>query len=203
MGWKPVTVDYQGRNNGGMLEKWRRLSVSPETAAMIPNLIWTDIAANMLVGTKSLLSAFPDTKSYQVRMNKRRIFFHYAWAIPAIICAGIWILYAILSLILCLIPLSRSQMRFSSLTDLVNQLSVGRTLVIANQLDNVHVKGSTKHWIDTVGRTRVDLFSLKNTAEDGMEMGSLSSNSENITALGFSTNQKKPFASTKFRRASF
>jgi hypothetical protein len=58
-----------------MMAKWRELSASQATAAKIPNLIWTDLAANMLVGTKSLLSAFPDTQSYKVRSNKRRLFF--------------------------------------------------------------------------------------------------------------------------------
>ncbi len=41
-----------------VLAKWRELRIAafPEK---IPNLIWTDAAANMLVGTKSMLSAFP------------------------------------------------------------------------------------------------------------------------------------------------
>jgi hypothetical protein len=196
-------ADYQGTQNGRMLAKWRELSASPETAAKIPNLIWTDLAANMLVGTKSLLSAFPDTQSYRVRSNKRQIFFHYAWAIPALMCAAIWILCAILCLTLYLIPQSRSRMRLSRLKVLINQLSVGRALVVADQFNAVGVEGSTKEWLATTGRRRINLSTLKDTAEDGMEMGPLPAKGERIGAGRVLLNQKEPSASTRPRRASF
>lgn len=47
-------VDYSGQSNLAMFRKWQELSKTPSTSAKILNLIWTDIAANMVVGTKSL-----------------------------------------------------------------------------------------------------------------------------------------------------
>jgi hypothetical protein len=185
-----------------MMAKWRELSASPATAAKIPNLIWTDLAANMLVGTKSLLSAFPDAQSYEVRSNKRRLFFHYAWAIPALICAAIWILCAVLCLVLYLVPQSRSRMGLSRLRDLINQLSVGRALVAADQFNAIGVRGPTKEWLATAGRTRINLFTLKETAEDGTELGSLPSSGGHVEAETVLVGQAEPLGVTRSRRAS-
>lgn len=49
-----TVVDYSGRSNLAMYKKWQELCRTPSTSAKILNLIWTDIAANMVVGTKSL-----------------------------------------------------------------------------------------------------------------------------------------------------
>lgn len=47
-------VDYSGQANLAMYKRWQEFSKTPETSAKILNLIWTDIAANMVVGTKGL-----------------------------------------------------------------------------------------------------------------------------------------------------
>ncbi|ERF68133.1 hypothetical protein EPUS_08199 [Endocarpon pusillum Z07020] len=196
-------IDYQGTENAQMLAKWRELSASPETAAKIPNLIWTDLAANMLVGTKSLLSAFPNAQFHQVRSNKRRIFFDYAWAVPALICAAIWILCAVLCLLLCLFPKSRSRMRLSRLRVLINQLSVGRALVVAEKSNAVDFRGSTKEWLAAAGRKMIYLPTLEGSVDDGIELGSRPARGECSREGGAWMDQPRRLATTRSRRASF
>ncbi|KAF7502451.1 hypothetical protein GJ744_005797 [Endocarpon pusillum] len=196
-------TDYQGTENAQMLAKWRELSASPETAAKIPNLIWTDLAANMLVGTRSLLSAFPNAQLHQVRSNKRRIFFHYAWAVPALICAAIWTLCAVLCLLLCLSPKSRSRMRLSRLRVLINQLSVGRALVVAEKSNAVDFRDSTKDWLATAGRKMVYLPTLESPVDDGIELGSLPAKGECSREGGAWIDQPRRLSTTRSRRASF
>lgn len=94
-GTNPI-VDYTGRLNLAMYKKWQELSKTPETSAKILNLIWTDIAANLVVGTKSLQ---PNSNPKQKRdtgttSNKqtppviqytRRVKYKYAYGIPAFV----------------------------------------------------------------------------------------------------------------------
>jgi hypothetical protein len=200
--WRGAGEDYEGKKNARILAKWRKLSASEETVAKIPNLIWTDIAANMFVGTKSILSALPDTQSYPVRSNKRRIFFNYTWALPGLICGTIWIIFAALYMMLYLIPQYRSRMRLSRLKDLINQLSIGRSLVVADQFNAVGVNGSTKEWLATSGQRRINLFPLKLIAEDAIEMGSLPVRDKCIASKEGCLNHMKPLAPKKSRRAS-
>src|SRR5438034_5762331 len=162
---------YDGSRDGRILEKWRELAGSPETIAKIPNLIWTDIAANMLVGTKSMDSAFPSAPVYRVRMHRRRIFYHYAWAFPAIACLVIWISFAAVSLTMYLLPTSHPLVKLPALRDLVNRLSVGRALVAAaDQVATPKERLSAERWISIAGQKSIDLFPVKSLAEMDAEM---------------------------------
>ena len=87
-------ASYSGKSNLAMFKKWQELSETPETSAKILNLIWTDIAANMVVGTKSWL--VPDNtnrkrdgtgtpKTPIVTSYTRRIKYKYAYGIPAFV----------------------------------------------------------------------------------------------------------------------
>jgi len=141
------------------MAKWRNLSTCPETIEKIPNLMWTEIAANVLVGTKSIISAFPSAPVYQVQSNRRRIFFNYAWAFPGIICMAIWVFRAVLSLAIYLFPGPHSLARLSALRDLINRLSVGRPLVSAyHQSSPTNGYLSTKEWVSTAGQRTIDLY---------------------------------------------
>ncbi|PWW80217.1 hypothetical protein C7212DRAFT_349664 [Tuber magnatum] len=50
--------DYSGERNLALMSKWRELSETQDSVALIPNLIWSDIVANNLVGSKSVSSAY-------------------------------------------------------------------------------------------------------------------------------------------------
>lgn len=52
--------DYSGQSDFAMFAKWQELSSLPQTTAKIINLIWTDLAGNAVVGTRSWLTRKPD-----------------------------------------------------------------------------------------------------------------------------------------------
>lgn len=76
--------DYSGRTNLALKRRWEILLRSANTVAKIPNLIWTDLAANMVVGTKSP-AGLPTDKRVLVTVYTKRIRYHMPYAIPAII----------------------------------------------------------------------------------------------------------------------
>jgi hypothetical protein len=89
-----TAVDYSGEVNLAMYKKWQELSKTAKTSAKILNLIWTDIAANMVVGTKGLhfhealkrkrdSTASSQVKTPPVINYTRRIKYKYVYGIPA------------------------------------------------------------------------------------------------------------------------
>ncbi|KAL2141985.1 hypothetical protein VTI28DRAFT_1721 [Corynascus sepedonium] len=76
--------DYSGETNLAITRRWKNLSRSADTVAKIPNLIWTDLAANAMVGTKSFVGVATDERPLVTVYNKR-IRYHLPYAIPAII----------------------------------------------------------------------------------------------------------------------
>jgi hypothetical protein len=51
-----ATIDYSDCSNLALYSNWQELSRHPETYPKTPNLIWTEIAANMVGGIKGLQS---------------------------------------------------------------------------------------------------------------------------------------------------
>ena len=104
-------VDYSGQSNLAMFRRWQELSRTPETSAKILNLIWTDIAANMVVGTKGLEANEVSKRAaaHQERRKRdgasnappqhnkmppitnytRRVRYKYAYGIPAFIALAL------------------------------------------------------------------------------------------------------------------
>jgi hypothetical protein len=89
-----TAVDYSGKANLAMYKRWQELSRTAETSAKILNLIWTDIAANLVVGTKSLQpdesskrkrddTASSNSRTPHVVNYTRRVNYNYVYGIPA------------------------------------------------------------------------------------------------------------------------
>jgi hypothetical protein len=123
----PGLADYSAENDFGLYIRWRDLSRSSETAGKIINLIWTDIMANLVVGTK--LGPFSSDKALDgslpdlvIRPYKRRVVYDLHYAIPAIVLLSLWL--CVLSGALLLTFVSRASL--SALTQLANQLAPGR-----------------------------------------------------------------------------
>jgi len=148
---------YDGTVNGHMLLKWQKLASSASGTAKIPNLIWTDIAANLLVGTKSLTEALPSTRAYQVQTYERRITYNYAWGILGFLSCTLWAVWALALILMLLIPKSRSRITPGALKALINRLSVGRALAAAEQPDSCDREAPTKEWLSKAGRIEIEL----------------------------------------------
>jgi hypothetical protein len=149
---------YDGTQNRRMMAKWQNLSSSLTSVANIPNLIWTDIAANMLVGTKSLNDAFPSTNAYEVRMYQRRITYNYLYGIPGLLCWTIWLLWVLMILALLFSSNSHSRISPSAVKSLINRLSVGRALVATEHSESCAADAPTKEWLSKAGLIEIELW---------------------------------------------
>lgn len=164
-------IDYTGSKNRAMALKWMNLSKSAESLHKIPNLIWTDIAASMLVGTKSVVSAMPDSKM-QVQMFRQEITYNYLYAIPGILCWAIWVILLAFLGISTISKRRTSPLSPGHLKELINKLSLGRALVLARDPDEiVHLSNaSTKEWLKDVGRMPIEISGPREQLEESRKL---------------------------------
>jgi hypothetical protein len=165
-------VDYSGKSNLAMYAKWQELSKTANTTANIINLIWTDISANAVLGTKSWLpspplvdlqqrdtttttNAFPQqqqqTAQVPVQVYTHQIHYKYLFAIPACIVV---VLTASLSLAAFLLMIFR-RARPSEIREFLNALSPGRIMTMFVYPDECDQQAPTKKWVRQVGYKRV------------------------------------------------
>ncbi|KAL2020098.1 hypothetical protein VTK56DRAFT_8902 [Thermocarpiscus australiensis] len=74
-----------------------RCNPSADTVINIPNLIWTDLAANAVVGTKSLADA-PASQRVPVTVYTNRIQYRLSYAIPALLVLAALVLMSLATL---------------------------------------------------------------------------------------------------------
>jgi len=67
----PSGYIYTGDHSLSLYQKWQNLSATALTAAKIPNLIWTDIMANAIIGTRSRISDDSLPNNIQPRLHAR------------------------------------------------------------------------------------------------------------------------------------
>lgn len=159
------TVDYSGKTDLAMYRRWQELSTAPETSAKILNLIWTDIAANMVVGTRGLHdedgskkakrdgTATQSAKRPQITTYSRRVKYNMVYGIPAFL-ALVLVTAAIASTIFFMLFGSG---RPSNMREILEHTSAGRFLTLpqashdtvqhdtcSKEPTNVWVKGTGK-----------------------------------------------------------
>ncbi|KAF7553395.1 hypothetical protein G7Z17_g3631 [Cylindrodendrum hubeiense] len=82
-------IDYTAQGSLSLWMRWKELSSSAESASKIIQLLWTDIAASALVGSKGVLGSYnmePDhAADVKIRPTVHRIKYHWAFGIPAFI----------------------------------------------------------------------------------------------------------------------
>jgi len=122
-----VIADYSGLSSGSMLDKWRELSKTPQGASKVIDLIWTDLSAPAVVGTKGTLGhnnagLANETAIPMVRPIVRRVKYRLRFGIPALILAMVLLLITLLAFSSALF--GRSGLR--NMERRLNQTSVGR-----------------------------------------------------------------------------
>lgn len=85
--------DYSGYSSLGLFRMWQKYSQSAAGASTILNLIWTDVAANAVVGTKSIQDLGgsdaqnsgngTSSSSPAITVYQRRVRYHYEYFVPA------------------------------------------------------------------------------------------------------------------------
>lgn len=168
-GMSTSTIDYSGTSSLSMFRLWQELSSSAATASKIPNLIWTDIAMNAVVGTKNLAQSSgngsPSGKGNKVKRDNgdkgsarpgevlvtqynRRIKYHVRFGVPAFI--ALFVAACIAFSAVFLLALGRASP--SKMRKYLNETSSGRMLTnfAGNGLQFQDVSG--KKWAKSAGQ---------------------------------------------------
>ncbi|KAG0637128.1 hypothetical protein HOY80DRAFT_890179 [Tuber brumale] len=165
--------DYSGERNFPLLTKWRKLSATQYSAALILNLIWTDMVVNNLVGTKSVTSTYgvaagnqkASTGMFSVETYSKNITYDLRFAIPAFVILAMWVA----SLFIALLMLIASRVSLAVVRELINQTGTGR--YVANFLypETCVESTSTKDWVSVAGRKNIAFVSFSRENSDGGE----------------------------------
>ncbi|OJD17312.1 hypothetical protein AJ78_02600 [Emergomyces pasteurianus Ep9510] len=191
-------VDYSGFTSLALFAKWQNLSKTPEGAARIIDLVWTDSAANAVMGTKGWgVTSFSATAHQQqqkentqnknannrkrqtgmekptepivpVTVFKKYIRYKIPFAVPAFV-----ILAFTLATIIALIPLCiMGRTGPKRMRKFLEASSTGRnvgTFVVVQDEDTIG-KG-TKQWVQSVGKTVVKITREGISVEGGEQQG--------------------------------
>ena len=152
-------TDYSGTSNLAMYIEWQECSNSSETAARILNLVWTDVAANAVTGTKGLsnLVGGKDMVSFPAQAYVRRVRYRAPFMIPAIVV----IIFSVSISLAVLILWITGQFEISSMRRFLQHTSTGRILTMflfPNECNKSSAR--TEDWIRRVGIKEIDLRPL-------------------------------------------
>ena len=174
IGSNNLATDYTGKSSLAMFNLWQNYSADPTTAAQIPNLVWTDWAANAVVGTRGMHDSESDTVDnngqvagsndgpFPVINYHRRIRYHLVYAIPAIAVLAFVVLILLGTLLACIRHSGvRKMKRFLAKTSQSRILTARLASSLSPQqgLDSKRSIQSAgdKAWRDTFGRKQITL----------------------------------------------
>lgn len=164
--------DLSGKSNLALASRWKNMSMTAAGTAEIMNLIWTDVAANALIGTRGWLSeedALPpnlqgslrkreegrsEKRSVQVPVHVYQRVVRYRWVcgIPVALCL-------MLAAIICLaarVAVASGKGSVGRMQHYLNRLSAGR-LLAALKLGEHDYHSSRETWLAASGRKPVPL----------------------------------------------
>ncbi|KPI43258.1 uncharacterized protein AB675_6774 [Cyphellophora attinorum] len=163
--------DYTGAGNLALFQKWQGLSKTPEGVARMLNIVWTDVAANLLTGTRgwgtgknvtapaSRLAKRQSSDDAQqtvlvpVRLFERRVQYHWPYAIPAF--AALALFASTLALSCCCAVLQRGGAKRTKYY--MNHLSAGRLLAEQRFPGAVDKQVDRTTWVKMAGKRSVAL----------------------------------------------
>jgi len=183
-------ADYSGKTSLALYTKWQKLSSSADSASRILDLVWTDVAANAVVGTKgwglssaasgplkTVMKRASDGNDAQqtlvpITIYEKRIRYRLLFAIPA------FIILAVTVAVLCSVSVLAAMGRTGPgrMRKFLEATSAGRVIGKLSWTEKGVGKG-TKEWIEAVGTRRVRITSegisvegesLMNETEDEM-----------------------------------
>jgi hypothetical protein len=168
--------DFSGSQNLPLYNLWKNLSSTPGDSARIINLVWTDIAANAVVGTKGWIPSPPVnglTKratidgeavvAVPITIYARTVQYNLKYAIPGIIVLAIFACAVLSSAVILLLGRTSP----GTLKTYLNRLSPGRIMTafllrergLAEENSRVITPTSTSQWLQRSGRTEIDISS--------------------------------------------
>ena len=169
---------YTGVNDAGLFTKWLELSESTSGVEKMLRLVWTDLAANSVVGTRSWLSSSEssssgiakrdnsqETVNVPVNVYTPTVKYNVRYAVPAILAALVSLtLGGMTLLLLCMRRTGIAKMRIY-----LAQTSAGRVLGHFLHPGQNSMHSSTKDWTQQVGKNKAR---LPGTEAEAMAAGS-------------------------------
>jgi hypothetical protein len=143
--------DLVGRADMAVFTRWQSLTATPEGASKMINLLWTDLAASAVVGTKGIGTA-PAPASGDAGVNPvpvihvhptvHRVRYHFVYGIPAFTLLAVLGLATVSALVVWAVGVSTlDKMRMR-----LQQLSAGRIFTIVLYPGESDFKMSPKQW---------------------------------------------------------
>lgn len=161
--------DLVGRANMAIFTRWQHLSAKPETASDIIKLLWTDLAASAVVGTKGVLGPSNDgdpgdAADIRIRPIEHRITYNYLFGIPAFILALFLIaILAVMFLSVCFGKVTLAKLRLR-----LQQLSPGRIFTTFLYPDTSNLTMRSKEWAKGNGDKTVTVGAYAERSMDAM-----------------------------------
>ncbi|GIJ92598.1 hypothetical protein Asppvi_001876 [Aspergillus pseudoviridinutans] len=151
-------ADYSGWTSLALYAKWQTLSTTPTGVAKIIDLVWTDFAANAMVGTKA---AAEQNQVMLVTVFERRIRYRLPYAVP-----GIVVLAVALGIVGWMVVLGcMRRTGISRLKGFLEKTAVGRVLGLVFLGEEGEMG---KDWVEKVGGRMVTITERKITVEPGL-----------------------------------
>jgi hypothetical protein len=150
--------DFVGRSSMGQWLKWRELSKSSETVSKVIKLLWTDLAASAMVGTKGIHDftserAEGQTLDIHVFPIRHRVKYNYLFGIPALVVALCVAIIAVLAAILPIIKKSG----LKQMDQRLKQTSMGRILTTIMHPETSNFYMPSDEWSDKNGGRDLNL----------------------------------------------
>lgn len=149
------------RSDERLLSRWAELSKNADSAANIINLLWTDIMANAVVGTKSPLSRngtrdAADSVLMPARKYEEGLAYDWRFAIPVLIFAALYLGLLVWSVVLFV----ARKLSFAQLVFMLNQTAAGRAMTTERYQAGAEVDfAKTSAWAKTRGGEPVRVVS--------------------------------------------
>lgn len=208
LGWNGG-ADFSGYTSLALFAKWQQLSRTPDDAARIINLVWTDVSANTVVGTKGwgLTSAAAVAKAaakvgaradpaplvteveVPIIVYKMYIRYRIPFAVPAFLVLGLTVV--VLTTLIILLVSGRTGPK--RMRRFLEDISVGRVMgVLLWPEKKKNLK--TKEWVGSVGTRRVIIGTEGITNEDESLVGGEERNSGELRESGEEGERRKKVA---------
>lgn len=165
---KSTIFDYSGLSHLAMYAKWQELSREASTASNILNLVWADVAANSVVGTRGWVQDRAPTSlskrdnddgrsdaEARVSVNtfERRIRYQLPFATPAIIAGVATLIIAVATTALFFFGNAKPEV----MRKFLFHTSVGRVMASYAYPGQCHPQAPTNEWMKLAGRNRIDV----------------------------------------------
>jgi hypothetical protein len=165
--------DYSGRTSIALYSKWQQLSTSAATAASIINMVWTDVAANAVVGTKgwadnNVLQKRDARVANQVPVTAyhKRVQYKIPFAFPAFVVIATTV--AVVTITVTLWAMRKTGT--GKLRQLLDTMSTGRTIgMFLWPESSTNLK--TDAWVETVGMKQAAIAADGVFTADGPRVG--------------------------------